>query len=73
MGWGTIAQRIRNLDTRWRWSALYPGHFTTGERTPVTRWIGGLVGPTAGLDAVARNRIPSPCRESNPVRPTNDR
>jgi hypothetical protein len=31
------------------WSALPPG-----ERTPDTHWIGGWVGPTAGLDDVEK-------------------
>jgi len=34
-------------------------------RAPGTRWTGGWVGPTVGLDAVAK-RNPCPCRESNP-------
>jgi hypothetical protein len=28
--------------------------------------MGGWVGPRAGLDAVARRKIPSSCRDSNP-------
>jgi hypothetical protein len=31
--------------------------FTLGERTPGTHWIGGWVGPRAGLDAGARRKI----------------
>jgi hypothetical protein len=38
--------------------------FTPGERTPCTHWIGGWVGPRAGLDAGARRKISS-CRGSN--------
>jgi hypothetical protein len=34
------------------WSASRPGHFIPGERTPGTDWIGGWVGPRAGLDDV---------------------
>jgi hypothetical protein len=34
---------------------------------PGTHWIGGWVGPRAGLDMVSKR--PSPCRESNPDRP----
>jgi hypothetical protein len=38
------------------------------ERTPNTLCIGGLVGPTAGLDAAAKKKIVS-CRELNLGRP----
>jgi hypothetical protein len=48
------------------WSALRPGRFTPRERTPDTHWIGGWVGPRAGLDAVVKRKIPSPCRDSKP-------
>jgi hypothetical protein len=34
------------------WLASRPGRFTAAERAPVTHWIGGRVGPRAGLDAV---------------------
>jgi hypothetical protein len=46
------------------WSASRPGRFTPRERAPGTYWLGGWVGPRAGLDAVKR-KIPSPRRESN--------
>jgi hypothetical protein len=32
------------------YSASRPGRFTPGERAPGTHWIGGWVGPRAGLD-----------------------
>jgi hypothetical protein len=35
------------------------------ERAPGTQWIGGWVGPTSGLDAVLKRKIPITCRESN--------
>jgi len=41
-------------------TALTPG------KVPGTHWIGGWVGPRAGLDAVVRRKIPSPYRDSNP-------
>jgi hypothetical protein len=44
-------------------------HFTPWKRTPGTHWIGGWVGPRAGLDAEARRKILCPCRGSNPDRP----
>jgi hypothetical protein len=36
------------------WSASRPGHFTSGEKAPCTHWIGGWVGPGAGLDDVEK-------------------
>jgi hypothetical protein len=38
-------------------SASQPGHFTPRERMPGTNWIGGWVGPRAGLDAVHKRKI----------------
>jgi hypothetical protein len=32
------------------WSASRPGRFTPEERDPGTHWIGGWIGPRAGLD-----------------------
>jgi hypothetical protein len=32
------------------WSAPRPGRFTLEEKTLDTRWIGGWVGPRAGMD-----------------------
>jgi hypothetical protein len=49
------------------WSALRPGRFTSRERVPGTHWVGGWVGPRAGLDAVVKRKIPSPYRDSNPL------
>jgi len=34
------------------WSTSRSGHFILGEGTFSTRWIGGWVGISAGLDAV---------------------
>jgi len=48
------------------WSASRPGRFIPKERVPGTHCIGGWVGPRAGLDAVVRRKISSPCRELNP-------
>jgi len=36
------------------WSASRPGRFTHRERVLDTHWIGGLVGPRVGLDAVSK-------------------
>jgi hypothetical protein len=40
------------------WSASRPGLFTSGERAPGTHYIGGWVGPRAGLET-ASSRIPA--------------
>jgi len=40
------------------WSALRPALFTPGVRAPGTHWTGGWVGPKAGLEAVAKRKIP---------------
>jgi hypothetical protein len=52
------------LDGR-KWSASLPGRFTHRERTPGTHWIGGWVGPRAGLDTVSKRKILTSCRDSN--------
>jgi hypothetical protein len=39
------------------WSASRSGHFTPGEKAPVTHWIGGWAGPRIGLDTVEKRRI----------------
>jgi hypothetical protein len=36
---------------------LAPGRFTPEERAPDTHWIGGWVGPRAGLDDVDKRRF----------------
>jgi hypothetical protein len=38
-------------------SASYPIRFTPGERARSSRWIGGWVGPRAGLDPVEKRKI----------------
>jgi len=37
-------------------SPLSPGRFTSGVKAPATHWMGGWVGPTVGLDAVAKGK-----------------
>jgi hypothetical protein len=44
-------------------AALPPLRIATG-----TPWIGGWVGPRAGLDAMAKRKFLCPCRNSNPGR-----
>jgi hypothetical protein len=50
------------------WSASRLSRFTPGERALDTHWIGGWVGPRAGLDEVEKRKIPSPHGGSNPDR-----
>jgi len=60
-GRGSIAPRILDLGTRWRWLVRFtPGGFTPRGRAPGTHWIRGWVGPRAGLDAVVKRKIPNP-------------
>jgi hypothetical protein len=42
---------------RGEWTASRPGRFICGERTPATHWMGGLVGPRAGLNDIERRKI----------------
>jgi hypothetical protein len=65
-GRGGIAPTHFNLGTRWGWvvSVTPRPRFTPG-----THWIGGWVGPRAGLDAGARRNILCPWRGSNLDRP----
>jgi hypothetical protein len=62
---------ILNLGTRWGWvvSVTPRPRCTPGERTPGIHWIGGWVGPRAGLDAEAWKKIIWACRGPNPDRP----
>jgi hypothetical protein len=57
---------ILNLGTRGEWSDSRLGRFTPWEIVPGTHWIGGWVGPRAGLDAMEKRKISFPCWESNP-------
>jgi hypothetical protein len=60
-GNGSIAPRILDLGTRLgEWSASRPGRFTPRERAAGKHWMGGWVGPRAGLNAVVKRKIPSP-------------
>jgi hypothetical protein len=66
----SIAPRILNLGSSWRWvSASRPGRFTPGLRTQYTL-DKRLCGPQNWSDAVAKRRNSHcPCWELNPVRP----
>jgi hypothetical protein len=41
-------------------SVSRPGRFTPGERAPGTHWIGGCVGPRAGLDDMKKRKFLTP-------------
>jgi hypothetical protein len=41
-------------------SASRPGRYTLGERASGAHWIGGSVGPGAGLDIVEKSKISFP-------------
>jgi hypothetical protein len=43
-----------------KWSASRLGRFTPAERAPGTHWIGGWVGPRAGLDNVVKRKFVQP-------------
>jgi hypothetical protein len=49
------------------WSASRSCRFNPAEKASSTHWIGGWVGPRAGLDAEEKRKILQ-CRESNPGR-----
>jgi hypothetical protein len=51
------------------WSVSRLGRFAARERITGTHWIGGWVGPRAGLNTLSKIEIPSPRRESNPNHP----
>jgi len=39
-------------------SASHPGYFTSREKALSTHWTGGWVGPSDGLDVVAKRKVP---------------
>jgi hypothetical protein len=51
------------------WLASRPDRFTPREGAPGTHWVGGWMGPRAGLDSVSKRRILSPYWESNSHHP----
>jgi hypothetical protein len=62
--YGSMHSLTSALDDEW--SASWPGRFTPRERAPATHWLGGWVGPRAGLNTVVRRKIPSRRRDTNP-------
>jgi len=64
-GSGDITPLILNVGTRLRWVASFtPRPLYPRCKPPGTRWIGGWVGPRAGLEAVAKRNNPYPYRKS---------
>jgi hypothetical protein len=55
MHWGSggiTPQFLTSALDEGEWLVSRPGRFTPGETAPGTHWIGGWVGPRAGLDRV---------------------
>jgi hypothetical protein len=48
------------------WSASRSGRFIPGERATGTHWIGGWVGPRAGVDTEVKKKIFCSYHESDP-------
>jgi hypothetical protein len=59
--YGGVAVQIHiflTLALAWgEWSASHPGRFAPREGAPGSHWIGGLVGPKAGLDDVEKRKF----------------
>jgi hypothetical protein len=49
---GIAAPFLSSTLDRGEWSVSCPGRFPPGERAPGTHWIGGWMGPRAGVDAL---------------------
>jgi len=50
-----------------KWSASCPSCFILGDISPSTLWKGGWVGLRAGLDMVAKRKIPAIARNQTLV------
>jgi hypothetical protein len=69
MGERRYSSTFLDLGIKWRIvSTLCPGRYTPRERALDTHWLGSLVGPRAGLEAVKKREIVS-CRKLNPGLP----
>jgi hypothetical protein len=51
------------------WSASLPGRFISRGRSTGTHWIGGWVGPRAGLDVMLEETFPAPAVTRTPDHP----
>jgi hypothetical protein len=54
--WGFNSTQFTGPLCGGKWSASRPDHFTSGEGTPGTHWIGGWVGSRAVLDVVTKRK-----------------
>jgi hypothetical protein len=53
-----VRLRVRNLGSKWRWVlGLWPGCFTSEERSIGADWVEGCLGPTPTLENVIRRKI----------------
>jgi hypothetical protein len=59
-----VGERMYNLGARWMEVSGQP-HAPAA--SPLYPLIGGLVGPKAGLDAVANRKFPAPAGNETPV------
>ena len=57
MGSRTVAPLIPNLGTRWWWVVSLRHRPIYPRARPSTCWLGGWLGPGAGLDALVREKI----------------
>jgi hypothetical protein len=70
MGSGSTARHILSLDTRSRTVVSFsPRPLYLQGKSLCAHWVGGWVGPRAGLDASVKRKCLTLCRESNPGRP----
>jgi len=58
---------LTSAQARGEWLTSRSGHFTPGKTVAGTQCIGGWVKPRAGLDAVAKVKIPIVAGYRNPV------
>jgi len=65
--WGVEVQfhALTSALKGYEWSALRPGRFHLGVRTPDTRWLKSWMGPRTGFGAVAERKIPIIARIGN--------
>jgi hypothetical protein len=59
-GSGFVAPRILELGINGGGQLHATAALLPRERAPVTHWIGGRMGPRAGLDAVVKRKFPAP-------------